>query len=92
MFSLDEPPINGDEEVYYDDQGVRAATKSRTKLMPQIMTKVRLPSLIYPSSMYKYYDELNVINSEKDVLKHALVRIQLTLLTRSKSSYLIRRI
>ena len=40
------------------------------------MTGVRLPDLIYPTSLYKAYDEQAIaLDSEEDVLKSALVRI-----------------
>lgn len=56
-----------------NDAGLVGTTEK--KLKPQVVTGVRLPGLIYPSSLYNTYDEQAgpKVNSEKDVLENGLV-------------------
>ena len=47
------------------------------KVKPQVVTGIRLPGLIYPSSLYNTYDEQSgpKIHSEKVVLENVLVSV-----------------
>ena len=67
---------SSDEEcpnLISNDAGLLDSTKKTLK--PQVVLGVRLPGLIYPSSLYKTYDEQAApkVNSEKDVLENGLV-------------------
>ena len=70
-----EDGLKGASQVIEDDQ-LLAANSKRTKAnrSAQLVTAVRNPNLIFPKSIYRDYEELLQVSSERDVLKEAMVK------------------
>ena len=75
--SVDDSIASDEESVDYGNNGALLAYEHTKHQTPKIMTGVRLPRLVHPTSLYQAYGEqaIATVNSEEDVLKSALVRI-----------------
>ena len=75
--SVDESLASDEESVDHGNNSALLISDHKKHQTPKIVTGIRLPALVYPTSLYTPYDQeaTTDFDSQEDVLKSALVRI-----------------
>ena len=76
LSSVDGSTASDEESVDHGNNSVLPVDERTKHQTPKVMTGVRLPGLVYPTSLYNDDRQaITTVDSEEDVLKSALVRI-----------------
>ena len=76
LSSVDESLASDEESVDHGNNSALLISEHTKHQTHKIMTGIRLPDLIYPTSLYTPYDQATTkFDSQEDVLKSASVRI-----------------